>query len=232
MLMIKVPNIARIASAALLYCLLSGCANTLLVEGDFPDPLIEPIPINVGVHFSDDFESFQYTEESNDRDKWIIVLGDTQQHLFEIIFRGMFSSLHSIDSSPPWESTRERDFLKDIDIVLIPQVNEFQYTLPSETKINVYEVWIQYNIKAYTATGDLLADWILTAYGKTPDGFMQSSEGALNQAIVVALRDAGANLALNFKQVPELRAWLAEREPAIVKKSTFDSEPSDPNATN
>ena len=60
--------------------------------------------------------------------------------------------------------------------------------------------------------GELLADWYISAYGKTPSAFMQSETDAMNAAVVVALRDLGANLSINFKQVPELKSWLEHKQ--------------------
>ena len=37
---------------------------------------------------------------------------------------------------------------------------------------------------------------------------LQSAEAAVNLAAVVALRDAGANFAMNFARVPEVKQWI------------------------
>ncbi len=184
---------------------LNACTHTIYIESEFPSPLIEKLPYKVGVYYPPEFSQYQYKEESEDRTKWIIESGEAQQDLFDTMLTGMFTEVIPVDQLPPWDS------VPNADIILSPSVQEFQYTLPRETKIKVYEIWVKYNVQVYTADGNLLADWILTSYGKTPTGFMQSDDGALIQAVIVALRDAGANLALNFSKIPEIRAWLAQR---------------------
>ena len=186
--------------------ILTGCTHTIFIDTDFPKPLIEKLPHTVGVYYAPEFSDYQYKEESKDRTKWVIDSGPAQESLFNTMMTGMFNNVVEVKSLPPWDQQPKAD------IILAPTVEEFQYTLPRETKIKVYEIWVKYNVQVYTPDGSLLADWILTSYGKTPTGFMQSDDGALIQAIIVALRDAGANLALNFAKVPEIRAWLAQND--------------------
>ena len=103
---------------------------------------------------------------------------------------------------------------KSIHFVLVED-NSFSTCLtvlePEETKIKMYEVWIKYNMKVYDARGSLLADWIITAYGKTPTEFMKSDKTALNEALIIAVRDVGAGLSLRFRHVPEIQAWMGQR---------------------
>lgn len=204
----KNSNIVVLLMMALL-TVLSGCTHTLIVEGQFPSPLISQIPASVALHLPKEFKSYRYIEQSADRSKWIIDMGQAQSKMFQTVVPGMFNQVQVLNTLPG--SDQAVVDMTGIDFVIMPRMEEFQYTLPSETKIKVYEIWLKYNIQVFDGDGALIADWILTAYGKTPSGFMQSDESALNQAVVVALRDAGANLALNFANVPEVRAWLAQR---------------------
>ena len=55
-------------------------------------------------------------------------------------------------------------------------------------------------------------NWFLPAYGKTPDSMMLSRTNAIHQAAVVALRDAGAKLLLDFYRIPAVHGWLEKRE--------------------
>lgn len=186
--------------------LLTGCTHTLIVDGRFPSPLVPELPYTLGVLYPVEFTDYRYVEESEDRAKWIIDMGEAQTDLFNAVLPGMFNQVKELEQLPGQGAAAP-----GVDLVIKPTVEELQYTLPSETKIKVYEIWLKYNVQVFDPNGGLIADWILTAYGKTPTGFMQSDEAALNQAVVVALRDAGANLSLNFAKVPEVRAWLAQR---------------------
>ncbi len=193
--------------------LLAGCTNELVVEADFPTPLIDPLPQTVGVFFDDEFRQYTHTEDTEDRSKWVISSGQAQMELFNQVLPQVFNQAHEINSLPTPEAP------VDVDLVLHPQVNEFQYAVPRETKFKVFEVWIKYNLTAMDPEGNLIADWIITAYGKTPTAFMQSDEDAMDAAVEVALRDLGANLSIAMPNVPELKNWL-DSHPASQASNT------------
>ena len=183
----------------------SGCSNNLTIKGNYPRPLVKSLPFNVGAVFDENFTTYKYSEESKDRSNWKINLGQAQTKLFTTILPAMFNKMDLLD-------TVGNNAAGDIDLVIVPSVTDFQYNVPDETNISMFEVWLKYNIKVYEPSGELIADWIMTAYGKTPSYFIQTDDSALNLTINVALRDAGANLSLTFVRVPEIRAWLQKQQ--------------------
>lgn len=293
---------------AIASCLLAvGCSNSLVVEGQFPSPMIDKLPLTLGVHYEDEFRQYVYEEKSEDRTKWTIDSGQAQTQLFNTVLPKMFEKVVMIDAIPgqlvaeetvaetdtaagastgqephpakadgvgqpeeatpeeagtaasdadtPWDEvplattkppvsapeaeradnqpeapvTQETDHptkapakpannidYSQFDLLLSPRVDEFQYAMPRETKVNVFEIWIKYNMRVYTNDGQLIADWIMSAYGKTPTAFMKSKEEALNEAVIMALRDIGASLSLGFSRVPEIRAWLEQHNKSMI----------------
>lgn len=182
--------------------LLSGCGTTLEVKGEFPTPLIDPLSHSLGVNYLPQFSQFEYVEQSEERDDWKIGIGNAQKQLFNQVLSAMFSEIVMVDTPEA----------KLTELVLQPTLEEFQYNTPRETNVKMYEVWMKYNLKVYNQQGQLIADWIMTAYGKTPSAFMQTDQAALNEALVVALRDAGARMSLSFRHVPEIKKWLAQQQ--------------------
>lgn len=205
--------VTRVTLLTLLLAL-CGCSNSLKVSGHFPAPLVSPLPQTIGVVYDDDFRSYVYTEAQTDRSKWVIDSGAAQVQLFNKVLQGMFVQAREVDNLPTPQAPAATD------LVLYPKLTDFQYSVPRETRFNIYEVWLKYNLSLYTAQGVLLADWVITAYGKTPSAFMQSEEDAMNAAVVVALRDLGANLALNTSRVPEIHAWIADRTRSAAAAAT------------
>ncbi|WP_281556514.1 hypothetical protein [Thalassomonas sp. RHCl1] len=195
-----IKQLLKLASTLLLLGCLS-CTSTLQVEGDFPRPVIHQLPLQVAVHYQDDFRRYRYVEKSEKRSKWEINIGNAQVALFDTVLPAMFENVVQVSNIGPQENA-------DIDLFFEPYVEEFQYNMPRETKVNMFEVWIKYNMKVYDGQGLLIADWILTAYGKTPTAFMKSEENALNEAMIIALRDVGAGLSLKFSHIPEINSWL------------------------
>lgn len=189
----------------LLVILLSGCSSQVEVKGSFPTPVINQLPFTVGVHFPEHFSSYTYIESNEERSNRTIGIGAAQVNMFSTILPSMFKKV------VPVNSVNNVAEAIPLDMVLTMTVDDFQYTVPSETRIDMYEVWIKYNLQLFDSQGQLIADWLLTAYGKAPDEMMQSESDAINQAMIVALRDAGASFSLSFNQVPEIRQWLANQ---------------------
>ena len=98
--------------------------------------------------------------------------------------------------------------MSDIDAVFVPAIEEFQVGLPQKTRLNVYEIWVKYNMRLAQSNGDYIADWVMTAYGKSPEETFQSVDAGVNDAANVALRDLAASFTLGFSNIPEINEWL------------------------
>lgn len=184
--------------ALLLTLVITGCSATnVTVKGDFPTPLSHPLPVHGGLVLDDAFREHVYQDSENR--KLTFAVGEAQTAMMRSLSKGLF---------------RQVTELSDIDqrngqqLLLAPVVEEVQVAMPFENRLKVFEVWLKYNIRVYDQRGEPVADWIMSAYGKTPSRFLTSDEEALNQAAVVALRDAGARLLLEFHRIPEVQALL------------------------
>ena len=84
-----------------------------------------------------------------------------------------------------------------------------QFSLPRETLLEMYEVWIKYKIRLLETNGNLITEWPLTAYGRTTTESAKNREKGLYSAMELALRDAGAKMVIGFPQAMEVKQWLA-----------------------
>jgi hypothetical protein len=192
-------------TAVLLVALaLSGCgASNVVIEGNFPTPNINKIPVAVAVYYDDALREYSYMEYSETgQEEFNIESGQSHIELFNAVLPAMFDRVIVVDSL---EDAR----VEGVDAVFAPAIEEFQLALPAKTKLDIYEVWIKYNMRLLTAEGDYIADWILTSYGKTPTETFRSAADGINEAAVVALRDLASSFSLSFGQVPEVRDWLS-----------------------
>jgi hypothetical protein len=193
-----------------LYCMLlvliTGCNRSLAlkVESDVPMPLVSKIPITMGVYYDDAFRNYTYREDTPDRKNWVIESGASQVALFNQVLPSMFREVRQLETPPAAGSSAN-----GAKAVLAPVIEEMQFSLPQETRLDMYEVWIKYRIRLLEADGDVITEWPLTAYGKTETEFMKNREQGLNGAMELALRDAGAKLALGFPEAVEVKEWLA-----------------------
>lgn len=186
--------------------LLLGCgATSVQVSGSYPIPNVEKLPLRVAVYYDDALRDFSYTEfTETGQEEFHIQSGQSHIELFNSLLPGMFdyvTVVNSIEDADP----------ALVDVVFEPTIEEFQLALPYKTKLNVYEVWIKYNMRLQTAEGDYIADWVATSYGKTETQTFRSNEASINEAAVEALRDLATSFTFTFATVPEVRDWLASR---------------------
>jgi len=223
--------------------LAAGCATKQVeVEGNFPTPLLDPLPIKLGVIYPSAFAKHEFFDEAKGRAEsdWLVKTGEAQVAFWDILFGGMFDEVVHIRD---WETVQNRG--QELDGVLIPAIADLQYTIPTHTNVKIYEIWMRYEFRlvdiaaihqqedgALSFNSDnSLSAWPITAYGKTPTAFLQTDEEAVNLAAVVALRDAGAHFVTSFGATPDVALWLdgiARRGQDAVRSPnevTRDTEP-------
>jgi hypothetical protein len=54
---------------------LAGCSSSVVVQSDFPAPLVEPLPVRMGVIFDDELHNYIYYEELPQHTAWTIDMG-------------------------------------------------------------------------------------------------------------------------------------------------------------
>jgi hypothetical protein len=194
---------------AALCSLLVACGPAeVVVKGNFPTPLMEKLPLTMGVWYDEAFAHHEFFDEAKTRKEsgWIVRTGEAQVDMWNTLLAGMFTRLVPMQGRPgPGQMN------PSVDAVLIPHVDELQYAIPTQTNVKVYEIWMRYRLELVTTGGKPIAEWTMSAYGKTPTAFLQSDQAAVNLAAVMALRDAGANFATTFTRIPALHEWLLQR---------------------
>ena len=186
--------------------LVQSCGtSSIVIEGQYPSPNVNKIPLSIGVVYAQELINFNYVEYSEiGEEEYSIKSGQSHRDLFDALLPSMFERVVVLDSVESAAS-------QEVDIIFLPGIEDFQLALPAKTKLDVFEVWIKYNLRISDSEGNGIADWILTSYGKTPTRSMRSVESLINQASVVALRDFASSFSLGFSQVPEIRQWLSQR---------------------
>jgi hypothetical protein len=211
---LKLPWLAAVFALGLL----TGCGPAeVTVKGNFPAPLMQKLPITLGVWYDPAFANHEFFEEAKTKTEssWLVRTGEAQVDMWNTLLNGMFMRVIPMNGKPgPGQMN------PSVDAVLIPQVEELQYAIPAHTSVKVYEIWMRYRLQLVTTGGKPIADWTMTAYGKTPTAFLQSDQAAVNQAAVMALRDAGANFATTFTRVPAVQEWL-QRRPGYAQEANL-----------
>lgn len=198
-----IPKLAIRYAMLCMAFLITSCATNVTVIGKFPTPIVEQFPYRLGLYYPPQFNQYIYQETNKERGELSIDIGSAQVELFNTLLNPLFQHVETVQQA----QAPKTDI--PLDLVLTITVDDFQYTVPKETKVDMYEVWIKYNIQVLDPQGALIADFLLSAYGKTPSEMLKGENESLNQAMIVALRDAGAAFIIQFDKVPEIKKWLS-----------------------
>ena len=186
--------------------LLGGCAPVILVSTEFPRPLVEPLPIRMGVLLDEELLTYEYEERIPQQATYIIQIGNANASMMNQLFQPMFAAVEPVNELPLTEIDSSR-----IDGVLSPELDRYEFDVPIGQSDEFVEVWMQYLLRLYEPNGELITEWPVSGYGKAE--LMRTSDrtNAIGRATVLAMREVGAVIATRFAEQPEVEYWLQER---------------------
>jgi hypothetical protein len=180
---------------------LTACGGSqVIVESDFPTPLIEPLPVSMGIIIPDELYNFIYTEDIPDQSLWTIALGDANVAMLEPLFKRMFRDTREVESLALVTGDGT------LDGVIEPKLEKFEFDVPNGERDEFVEVWLQYQITVYEPDGGTVMQWPVSGYGKSE--LLRDAEDAVQRAAVVAMREAGATISTKFSEQPQVKQWL------------------------
>jgi len=200
------PSI-RQAAVWVTWLALTACTATAPISSEFPKPVVEPIPLRVGIRYTDEFKNYVFRQNIRGEQGWVVLMGSANVALFGQVLDGMFED--SVDLENP--ETRPRD-KRNLDAYIEPEVESFEFAAPLEWDTDVFTVWITYRLNLYDSESRLVTSWPVRAYGQSRHNVYNflSADKALAEATTVAMRDAGAYVAIYFEDEPRIREWLRE----------------------
>ena len=194
----------RCVSSIALTLLLSACASSVVVKPDIPAPLVEQLDLKTSLVFTDTFKNYVYLENEKKRGSLrSLNFSDAQITMFNQVFSNLTTLVES-DSGTQ-------------QLTIEPEILDFQYSSPSETKLKQYEIWIKYRIRLLNSDGDSIADWVIKGYGKTPTGLLTIASSAFNAATNIALRDVGAQLSIRFPKQKVVKTLVDGGTPRVIE---------------
>jgi hypothetical protein len=104
-----------------------------------------------------------------------------------------------------------------VDAIIAPELESYEFAIPTEWGTENFTVWITYRMNMYRPDGSLIASWPVRAYGESRFQFFNKDE-SLAHATTMAIRDAGAYVALYFSEEPKVREWLREEAAQIIDR--------------
>lgn len=202
--------------------LVAGCGSSVILQTPtIPVPLTEKIPASVGLRMPADFQHYVHEEEVYGREQWSIDLGNSNAALFEQLFGYMFDRVTVVGSA-------DDPVNLGLDALIEPSIDAFEFSVPNQSKTESFAVWIRYRIKVYDYNGDEVANWPVSAYGKSQTASLSGSQ-ALQRAAILAMRDAAALMIMKLDEATGISAIASTRNAAaapstgvVVQEETTD----------
>ena len=193
-------NLIRVSALLVGALVLAGCETStqVVVQSSVPEATVDQLPLRVAVYYDASLKAHAFVEDSPERKQWRIESGGSQVEMFRQVFANLFEDVVEVDSPNAAAS----------DVLITPEIVDIQFATPRETRLEFYEAWLKYALHVRDSSGDPVARWVFTAYGKSPTEFMKWRAEGINAAMEQALRAAGAKVITQFKQVPEIKQWL------------------------
>ena len=209
-------------------CLLAGCGPVhLAATTNIPTPLVVKIPVAVALYVPKEFSEYVHKEERWGT-KWDVALGKAQSEGLTRLLTAMFDRVVMVDSVNAGATLGT-----DIRAILEPSVEEYAFVTPRDAGSPFYAVSIKYRVNVYTPDGRLADSWGFTGYGTAPAQGL-SSAPPLQTATALAMRDAGAKLAVEFREQATVRGLLPEGATAdtLTKAGEQPEQPAQEGSSN
>lgn len=217
----KISNFGPKAAAAcslIAIAWLAGCAQTVEVKSDFPDPLVDSLPLKVGLLYSEEFLNYRYAEDLPDDVTWSFSIGESNRKLFDKIFTTLMDQAVAIDDG---------DSLAGLDAVIEPSVVALEFSLPRQSRSNQYAVWIRYLLRVSDPEGQLISELPISAYGQS-DSLLLNGDDSMRQATIRAMRDAAVSIIVGFSGDEKIRQALLEPPGDATPDETAEETAEEP----
>ena len=113
--------------------------------------------------------------------------------------------------------------IEDVDLLVVPSFVDFGLLDPAAIRLDFFSLSFKYKIDVFSPEGDLVADWIINAYGKAPVYALNRKE-SVKEALMVALRDAAASLTLDFPRQPGVTRYI-DRVSSSIAQTRQEANP-------
>ncbi len=190
------------ALAALTLGMLGACTTTKLdTRAQLPPPLLEQLPVRVGLYYSKEFREYIHRETRANID-YEVTLGPAHVTNMDWLLKAIFRDVVHVD-----DPTRVESVSPPLTLVLEPKFEEFSFLTPKDVAGEAFIVTIRYLLTLYDANGARVDSFAFTGYGREKAHTLASKE-PLALATQRAMRDAGAKVAVELTDQESVRLLL------------------------
>lgn len=190
------------AALAVSLGLLAACTATKLdTKAQLPPPLIEQLPVRVGIHYSQEFREYRHKETRGSID-YEVNLGPAHVTNLEWLLKAMFREVVPVE-----DPARAAGIRPPVAFVLEPKFEEYSFLTPKDVAGEAFIVTIRYLMTLYDGQGARVDAFTFTGYGREKARTLASKE-PLATATQRAMRDAGAKVAVELTDQDSVRLLL------------------------
>lgn len=210
----KIRSGALVAIAAIAGCT-GGGQSVMRLTSTVPEPVVEPLELNVGVFYDESFQNYETTETTAKGKEWRLIFGDAHVRVFDTILKSLFAEVATLESVDP-------QAIAGFDVVLQPSIDNFSMLLPRESGTEFFAVSMRYFIDMLDGGGQSRGIWELNAYGRSNSKLFGGNYEMLQQATIDAWRDVAATLVVGLPEQLQLSGLLElpDEEPEGQAEST------------
>jgi hypothetical protein len=218
----KPPSKCPAAAALVTVLLLSACTATRLsTQAQLPPPLIDKLPVRVGIHYSKEFAEYVHKETRYQLD-YEVTLGPAHVTNLNWLLNAMFAEVVPVE-----DPTRVGDLRPPLLFVLEPKFEEFSFLTPKDVAGEAFIVTIRYLLTLYDGSGGRVDAFTYTGYGREKARALSGKE-PLAIATQRAMRDAGAKVAVELTDQDSVRLLLRNPMGAMPATPGVLAMPSPP----
>ena len=160
----------------------------------------------------ENFYHFVHEEQVFGREEWSIDLGGSNAALFTQLFGYMFQNVIVLNDSDDPKTLA-------IDALIEPSIDAFEFSVPNQSKTDSFAVWIRYRIRVFDFDGNEVANWPVSAYGKSQTASISGPQ-ALQRAAILAMRDAAALMIIKLDEMTGISKLAESRAATAVPVAT------------
>ena len=170
----------------LFLALLSACGATkLTTKAQLPPPLIEQLPVRVGVHYPKEFREYVHKETRGTID-YEVSLGPAHVTNLDWLLKAMFREIVPVE-----DPSRVAGMVPPLAFVLEPKFEEYSFLTPKDVAGEAFIVTIRYLLTLYDSGGARVDSFTFTGYGREKARALASKE-PLAIATQRAMRDGSS----------------------------------------
>ena len=195
-------SVLRAAAAAVSLVALAACSTTELeTRAALPPPLLEQLPVRVGIHYSKEFREYVH-RESRANMNYSVSLGPAHVTNLDWLLKAMFRELVQVD-----DPAKIAAIAPPLAFVLEPRFEEYSFLTPKDIAGEAFIVTIRYLLTVYDGGGARVDSFAFTGYGREKSHPLGNKE-PLAAATQRAMRDAGAKIAVELTDQESVRLLL------------------------